>query len=528
MVLDNEKRARAPGWRPKSPHPNAPEWDGNGGTNRIEASLGSVYWLREAMATERPLECPPLAKSITADVCIVGGGYTGLWAAIEVREQAPDACVVLVESTQCGFGASGRNGGWATGWHDELDSLVERFGDKEALRLATRSSWAIDRIESFCAEHEIDCHFRRKGALWTASSRSQLGSWNGAVDACDRLGRSDRLEIIDGDDLRRRTGSPVLLAGVRQTDAASVQPALLVRGLRRAAIDLGVHIYESTPMIALDRGHPAVVRTPAGSVTTGRVVIATGAWSTRFLELRRAVIPIGSHIIVTEPLGEELAKLEWSNGELLGDSRLMVHYAMVSTDGRIVFGRGGGSLGSFGRVSDRHFYDRRALEEVARDFRRWFPQFANTRITHGWGGPVDRAPGHLPFVGCLNSESLVVYGLGYSGNGVAPSALIGRMLGRVALGEIDDDTEGPLAKGPPGYLPPEPIRTIGGAAVRAAVQFVEDRQELGLRPWALNGALHRLVATSVPAVLDPRRWHGRDNHRQPPERVGTRSERGAA
>ena len=221
-----------------------------------------------------------------------------------------------------------------------------------------------------------------------------------------------------------------------------------------------------------------------------------------------AVIPIGSHIVTTEPL-EEVAKLEWANGELLGDSRLMVHYAQVSVDGRIVFGRGGGSLGSFGRVTKRHFYDPGALSEVAKDFRRWFPQFAGARLTHGWGGPVDRAPGHLPFVGCLEAESLVVYGLGYSGNGVAPSALIGRMLGRKAIGEKDEDTEGPLAKGPPGYLPPEPIRTFGGAALKAAVQFVEGQQERAfLQGRAVHRVLRRLVATTVPEPLDPRRQRG--------------------
>ena len=193
------------------------------------ASPGAVFWMGEALAAEQPSPRPALAESITADVCVVGGGYTGLWAAIEIRERSPDSRVVLIEREQCGFGASGRNGGWATGWNDELDSLIADFGETEAIRLAGRSGWAIDRIESFCDEHGIDCHFRRKGALWTASARAQIGSWDAAVEACDRLGRGDLLELIDEDSLRRRTGSPVLFGGARQTDAASVQPALLVR-----------------------------------------------------------------------------------------------------------------------------------------------------------------------------------------------------------------------------------------------------------------------------------------------------------
>jgi glycine/D-amino acid oxidase-like deaminating enzyme len=484
----------------------------------VVESPGVVWWLAEALAGEPELSLPPLTGPVRADVCVIGGGYTGLWTAIEIREQSPGTTVVLIEREQCGFGASGRNGGWATGWHDELDGLIAKFGEREALRLAARSSWAIDRIESFSQEHNIDCHFRRRGALWTASSPWQVGSWESAMATCERLGRTHRLEAVDPKDLRQRTGSALLLAGVRQTDAAAVQPALLVRGMRRVAHELGVRIYESTPMINLDRRRPAVVHTPAGTVTAERVVLSTGAWAAELRELRRAVIPIGSQIVATEPMGERLKDLKWASGELLGDSQLMVHYAQVSSDGRIVFGRGGGALGPLGRVRDRHFYDPVTLGEVAADFRRWFPQFADVRLTHGWGGPVDRAPGHLPFVGRLDADSDVLYGIGYSGNGVAPSALIGRILGRLAVGMSDDDTEGALAQGPPGYLPPEPIRSLGGAGVRAAVRFAEREEGRAVQSRSVHRVLRRLVATTVPHVLDPRRGHRggqRDDHSRP-------------
>jgi glycine/D-amino acid oxidase-like deaminating enzyme len=257
-------------------------------------------------------------------------------------------------------------------------------------------------------------------------------------------------------------------------------------------------------MIGLDRHRPAVIRTPAGQVTAERVVLGTGAWAAGLHELRRAVIPIGSHIVATEPIADRLEGLEWASGELLGDSQLMVHYAQVSLDGRIVFGRGGGALGAFGRVLERHYHDPKVLGQVVDDFRRWFPQFADVRLTHGWGGPVDRAPGHLPFVGRLDADSVVLYGIGYSGNGVAPSALIGRILGRLAIGMRDEDTEGALAQGPPGYLPPEPIRSLGGAGVRAAVQFIEGG-ESAIQSRIVHRALRKLVATRVPPLIDPRK-----------------------
>lgn len=468
--------------------------------------ISAVWWMEQALALDPGAACPPLAATVRADVCVVGGGYTGLWTAIELREQAPDASVVLIEAQGCGDGASGRNGGWAHGWYDELDRLVARFGTAEGVRLADRSSWAIDRIEAFCGERGIDCQLRREGALWTATAPAWSGAWERPLAANRALGRERALEVLEGPELRRRTGSPLPLAGVRAADAAAVQPALLVRGLRRAALELGVRIHERTPLVALQRGRPAVVRTPHGHVEADRVVLATGAWSGRVArELRRAAIPVGSHIVLTEPLGTRAAELgeAFAQGELLRDARLMVHYAQVTPEGRIAFGRGGGALGLAGRVRAAHFHDPATVAAVAADVRRWFPQLADVRITHAWGGPVDRAPGQLPFTGRLGEHGNVLYGLGYSGRGVAPSALIGRILGRQALDLDDEDTRSPLASGPPSYWPPEPLRSAGGWAVRGLVERTECRQERGA--WVpLASLLGALVGASVPARLEPR------------------------
>ncbi len=467
----------------------------------------AVWWLEQALAADSGAPCPPLAGPARADVCIVGGGYTGLWTAIELREQAPDVSVVLVEAQACGFGASGRNGGWAHGWDDVLDELVARFGPTEGVRLADRSKWAVDRIESFCDEHGIDCHLRRAGALWAATAPAWLGAWEGALAATHAHGRGDVLEPLSGEELRRRSGSPLPLAGVREADAAALQPALLVRGLRRVALELGVRIYEGTPLVGLSRGRPAVVHTPAGRVEADRVVLATGAWSGRVArELRRATTPIGSHIVLTEPLGERAAALgeAFAAGELLRDARLMVHYVQVTPDGRIAFGRGGGALGFGGRVRAAHFHDPATVASIAADFRRWFPQLADVRLTHSWGGPVDRAPGRLPFTGRLGDHGNVLYGLGYSGRGVAPSALIGRILGRRALDLHDEDTRSALAAGPPSYWPPEPLRSAGGWVVRGLVERAEQAQEQGRRV-PLAGALRSLAGAHTPPWAEPRR-----------------------
>jgi glycine/D-amino acid oxidase-like deaminating enzyme len=470
----------------------------------VAETVGSVFWLAQALAADDGPACSPLAGTVKADVCVVGGGFLGMWAALELIEKAPDAKVVLIEAEGCGFGASGRNGGWVTSWHDELDHLIARFGVDRARWLVERSTWAIDRIAEVCASEGIDCHLQRAGGFWCATALAQMGAWDDAIAAAARIGRPGFVERADVSELRARTGSPVIVGGVRLTDAAAIQPALLARGLRRVLLRRGVAIYEGTPMLELERGAPAVVRTPAGRVQASAVVLGLGAWAAGVRELRRAVVPVGSHIVLTEPIPDRLVELGWTGGELLGDTRVLVHYAQVTRDGRIAFGRGGGAIGPAGRVLRSHFVDPETVAVVAAGFRRWFPQLADVRLTHSWGGAVDRAPGHLPFVGTLGEHGNIHYATGFSGNGVGPSALLGRMVGRRALGLRDAYTENALAGGPPGYLPPEPARTLGGVVVRDAVQRAEGAEERGQHAGVLSGQLRRLVWFTTPRVLEPR------------------------
>jgi glycine/D-amino acid oxidase-like deaminating enzyme len=461
---------------------------------------GSVYWLEQALAAEDPVACPPLAASVHADVCIVGGGYTGLWTAIELKELAPDLEVVVLEAQECGFGASGRNGGWATSWYDEVDRLVDRFGDERGRWLADASSAAIDRIEALCGAEDVDCHLRRRGSLWISTMPSQDEVVARPMRVAERIGRGDAMTWLDAAGVERRTGSAVSRGGALIGDSAAVQPALLARGLRRVALRRGVTIHEGSPMLRLDRTAPASVITPAGRVTAEQVVLATNAWAARVRELRRAIFVVGTQIVLTEPIPERVMSGAWRDGLLFGDARLFVHYAQVTRDGRIAFGRGGGAIGPLGRVVPKHFVDQDTADVVAAGFRKWFPDLRDVRLTHAWGGPVDRAPGHLPFVGSLGDHRNVHYGVGYSGNGVAPSVLIGRILARLALDVRDHYTACALVGGPPGYMPPEPLRSGGAAVVRDIVQRTEEREEAGHPPGSIGRLGKRLATFSMPRL----------------------------
>lgn len=473
-------------------------------SNAIPTS-GTVYWLDEAMAGIDEQACPPLAGHINADICIVGGGYLGLWTAIEILERSPDASVVLLEAEGCGFGASGRNGGWMTGWHDGLDAIIAEYGLTDALWLAERSAWAIDRVADFSKEYGIDCRLRRYGATKVAVTPVQVGKWKSAMQACRDHGRGDFYAEVGAEEVRRRTGSPLPLQGAVQTDGATIQPAMLARGLRRAALQLGVQIFEGTPMIGLNRGTPPQVQTMGGAVTANQVVLATGAWIAGLPELRRAVVPVGSSIVATEPLGDRLLGREFARGDAFGDQRLSVHYMQVTTDGRLIFGRGGGKIGRAGRIHPSLLHDAPAWSSIVEDLHRWFPDLSDARITHAWTGPVDRAQSPLPFVGSFGDNGNIHYAGGFSGNGVAPAAYLGRVLGKVALGIDDEDARSPLMGGPRAYLPPEPFRYLGGTLVRASVEYVEEMQDNGhLLNGRINKTLRKLIGVTTPRHLEPR------------------------
>jgi glycine/D-amino acid oxidase-like deaminating enzyme len=435
-------------------------------------------WLQEALAAEDGVASEELVATLKADVCVVGGGYTGLWTALRLAELEPGASIVLVEADICGGGPSGRNGGFALSWWPKVETLVKRLGEEEAFRLVRVSAAAVDELGAFCEREGIDAHFRRGGWLWTATSPAQLGSWDGAVAAAARAGERP-FELLSAEEAQRRTGSPVHLGAAYEAGAATVQPALLARGLRRVALAHGVKIFERSPMVELDRDR-GVVRTPSGSVEAGAVVLATGAWLAAVPELRRAIVAVSSDMVATAPMPERLEEAGWTGGESISNCRLMVHYYRTTADGRIAFGQGGHRHAFGGRVEDGFFaHGDSAERQLRRDLVRLVPYADGVEVTHCWGGPIDRTADGAPIFGRLPGAISVVYGVGYSGNGVAPSLTAGRVLASSVLGRDDEWSGCGLNRGVARVFPPEPIRYVGGFVVRAAVKRKESREDVG-------------------------------------------------
>ena len=456
------------------------------------------YWLDEAFVADRG-EAPPLIGETRADVCVVGGGFTGLWTALRLKELDRALTVAVIDADVCGGGASGRNGGFVLSWWAKFSTLLKLLGASEALALARASEAAVTEIGEFCRRHDIEAQFRHDGWLWTATSPAQRGAWASTVAETRRHGADAFRELTD-DEVARLAGSTRHLAGVFEPSAATVQPGLLARGMRRVALERGIHLFEGTPMLELDRSRPLRVRTPDGVVVADRVVLALDSWSALVRELGRAFFVVSSDIVITEAAPDQLEKIGWTSGLAISDSRSLVNYYRTTVDGRIAFGRGGGRLAYGGRVARE--YDGASAREadVEAHFRRLYPQLDRTAVVQSWQGPVGRTPSGLPCFGHLANRPDITYGFGYSGNGVGPSFVGGRILASLALGRQDEWSSNGLARGPASLFPPEPVRYFAGRVVRAAVARKEAAEDAGRSPSPIDVGLAALAPTGlVPA-----------------------------
>ncbi|WJD72382.1 FAD-dependent oxidoreductase [Pseudomonas asiatica] len=454
------------------------------------------FWLQQALDSAQEAVCPPLQGDVRCDVCIVGGGYTGLWTALMLKEAVPALDIVLIEADICGAGASGRNGGCALSWSAKYFTLERLFGVAEAVRLVRESERSIGEIGAFCAANGIDCDYRLDGTLYTATNAAQVGATDSVIAALEQKGINSfrRLPLQQ---VQRLAGSARHLEGWFSPAAATVQPGKLVRGLRRVALQRGVRIHEGTAMTGLEHGAPVQVRTAHGTVRADRVVLGLNAWMARaFPQFERSVVIVSSDMVITEPCPELLHQIGLDSGISVLDSRIFVHYYHNTSDGRLMLGKGGNTFAYGGRmlpVFDQPSPYRPLLRDSLGGF---FPALAEVPLAASWNGPSDRSVTGLPFFGRLDGQGNVFYGFGYSGSGVGPCHMGGQILSSLALGLDNPWTRSPLVKGPLGLFPPEPIRYLGSLMVRNAIRRKERAEDRGLRPRRLDVRLARFAAAA--------------------------------
>ena len=438
------------------------------------------WWLREAGGAE---PVAPAAGELAADVVVIGGGYAGMWTAWNLLERG--ARVVLLEAEVCGHGPSGRNGGFCETLWSNLPSLRERFGDERALAACEASSESVRAIGDWCEAEGVDAWFRQAGFVETSTSEAQDAAIEKIVAAGAAVAPG-KVIALDAAAVRARCDSPRFRRGLFVPDDATLHPARLALGRRRRLLERGVAIHERSRVRALQAGPRGVVaETATARVKAGAAILTVNAATRGIRPLRSRLSVTSSHIVLTEPVPDVLEQVGWTGGESVTDARTFLHYFRTTRDGRILFGWGGGQLACGARLDGRIEVDPGVAATIRRHLVDYFPALEGRAVTHAWGGPIDVSPSHLPQIGTLG-DGPVHYAFGFTGNGVGPSHLAGRVLAGLASG--DGDRRLALdAPGPP--VPPEPLAWLGGMVVRGAFLRAERLQAEGRRPDPLTRAV---------------------------------------
>jgi glycine/D-amino acid oxidase-like deaminating enzyme len=430
-----------------------------------------AWWLEEAPPDPA---AAALEGDLDVDVAIVGGGYTGLWTAFALKERDPGLAVAVLEAEFCGFGPSGRNGGFLESFWPALGRLRDRLGDAGALEVARASSGVFAAVRAL----GDDVWLREGGMLEVSTSPRQDATPAAAVAAARQLGVSEEARLLSEQEVGSRCRSPSFRGGVLFPSVATVQPARLVRALRRAALGRGVRLHEGTRATGIRNG---LVETAHGRVRAREIVVATNAWMTGWRPVARRLTNFGSYVVLTEPVPGRLAELGWAGGEAIVDARMFLHYFRTTADGRVLMGSASGPIGFGGRVDRRFTHDVPTVRRAEAALHRLLPGLDGARIEHAWGGPIDVSSDHLPFFATVPGARIHI-GAGYSGNGVGPSWLGGQILASLVCGSDDEWSRSPLATRRVRSFPPEPVRRVGGGIVRWGILSVEEAEDVGRRP----------------------------------------------
>ncbi len=451
-----------------------------------------VWWEDVDVRVSRP----PLQGDVDADVVVVGAGFTGLWSAWELMRRDPSLRVVILEAEHVGFGASGRNGGWASALFPvPLTAVAREYSVDHALHLARFLADAVSDLGRTLIEEGISADFTQGGTLSVARLPAHVQRLQGEIRDAHALGLSDNdVRWLSAADLEARARVSGALGALFSPHCARVHPAKLVHGLARRVEERGAIIAERSRVTRLRHHSPtkrAEVLTTAGRVRADVVVQATEAY-TPALGPRRGVVPLYSLMIATEPLDDSWwARHGFEQRETFADGRHMIIYGQRTADNRVAFGGRGAPYHVGSGVDPRFDHDPRVFSALADTLRELFPEF-DAAITHQWGGPLAMPRDHYPRANVDLVRGVARAG-GYTGDGVTMSFVMGRQVARMILSpsESEDHLVDDILTRPPRRWEPEPLRYLG---INAGLRLAEraDLDESRQRPSRAARWLERL------------------------------------
>ena len=437
------------------------------------------YW---SSAVDAVPACPALSADISCNLAIVGGGFTGLWAALKAREQQPDARIVLIEAGRCGQEASGRTGGFCAPSisHGVSNALARHPAEAETLiRLGRQNLVEYQRdLETY----GIDAGFTLSGKLNVAATPWQVEGLQAMARNYRRFGIE--CTLLSGAQLSEKLDSPAYVAGLFEPNYALIHPARTVSELRRACLARGVEIFEDTKVTGFARdGDGIVLETPRARVSASRAMLATNAAAPLLKRLRAAFIPIYDYSLVTEPLTPaQWASIGWTGDYGIADSGNQFHYFRKTPDGRMLWA-GYDAIYHYGSSRDAANLQRsESFERLATQFAATFPSLAGVSFSHAWGGIIDTSARTTFFAGCAMGGR-VAYAMGFTGQGGSASRFAALTMLDLLAGRDTERTRLKMPRRWPVPFPPEPLRSL---AVRMAQKGLAHEDLTGRRPTFLR------------------------------------------
>jgi glycine/D-amino acid oxidase-like deaminating enzyme len=435
----------------------------------LQASKAAVFWLDGLARREQPT----LVGEHTADLVVVGGGYSGLWTAVRAKERNPDRTVILLEAHEIGWAASGRNGGFCEAslthgeengrrrWPDELE-LLERMGQQN-----------LDDFEATVNRYDMDVEFERTGELAVAVEPHQI-EWIAESEG-----------FLDQASVRAEVNSPTYLAGVWDRDSAALlNPGKMVVELARVAAELGVELYEHSAVTGIERGRRPLVRTERGWVRATQVALATNVFPSLLKRNRLMTVPVYDYTLVTEPLSAgQLAEIGWKNRQGLADLANQFHYYRRTADDRILFG-GYDAIYHFGGQIRPEYEERPdTYARLGEHFFATFPQLVGLTFSHRWAGAIDTSTRFCAFYGLAGGS--IAYTAGFTGLGVAATRFAADVMLDLLSGSQTERTRLQMVRQRGLPFPPDPVATLGIAATKWSMNQADHNQ--GKRNLLLRG-----------------------------------------
>jgi glycine/D-amino acid oxidase-like deaminating enzyme len=449
---------------------------------------GISYWLETVGEPLTPR--PSLKGDIEVDVAILGGGYSGLWTAYYLLQQEPSLEIAIVEREICGYGASGRNGGWCSPRFPINPDVVERRHGADVARQTVEAMFAtVAEVGEVCARENIDAQFRTNGIFSFARGEAQVAAVVGAHELYERLGLGAKNRLLNVDEARERVNISGIRMALHTEGSGTVHPAKLVRGLARTVERKGAAIYEQTTVRRMETGARPALVTDNGVVRARRAVIAAGeAYLSKVPGLERTVLPMSSSIVLTEPLSDaQWREIGWAEGDGLGSQAYTVDYLTKTDDGRILYGSRGAPYYYGSETKEMVDGLDGVLEQMRARLREWFPPLESAKFTHAWSGYLGVTRDWTPSV-VFDADAKSGRLCGYTGRGVATSNLAARILSSKILGRETALSRLPLSDHQPPAWEPEPLRWLGVRYIQNGFKRMDEARDSG-RPAPLDAAI---------------------------------------